>query len=159
MTKTKQCSHCHKRLVANRFSSNARCKSGLASWCKKCASSYADKKRRMNPDPKYRLWLSTYCSAKRRRLEHTICPSDIPTPVFCPLIGIRLDYRRTKGQGKVKHNAATVDRIDNTRGYIPGNIQVLSSRANRVKSDFTLPQLKRLAEAILRLVSSTENSI
>jgi len=35
-----------------------------------------------------------------------------------------------------------MDRIDSTKGYIKGNVKVISTRANTLKGDATIPELK-----------------
>lgn len=43
-------------------------------------------------------------------------------------------------------DSPTLDRLDNTKGYVRGNVIVVSYRANRLKSDATIYELRRLAE-------------
>ena len=40
----------------------------------------------------------------------------------------------------------SLDRIVPDRGYVPGNVRVVSDRANRLKGDRNLEELRRLAE-------------
>jgi hypothetical protein len=37
-----------------------------------------------------------------------------------------------------------LDRIDNSKGYTPSNIQVISWRANRIKADASADELRRV---------------
>ena len=60
--------------------------------------------------------------------------SDITIPSHCPILEIPLIL----GGGD---NAPTLDRIDNDKGYVKGNVHVISYRANRFKSDGTLQEL------------------
>jgi cupin superfamily acireductone dioxygenase involved in methionine salvage len=41
--------------------------------------------------------------------------------------------------------APSIDRIDNTRGYIKDNIIIVSRRANILKKDATIDELRKLA--------------
>lgn len=59
----------------------------------------------------------------------------------CPLLGTPLSYDNRASTG----NAATLDRIDNTKGYVPGNCWVISMLANRIKTNASLEQLETLA--------------
>ena len=63
----------------------------------------------------------------------------------CPLLGIELTYANCKQQ-RVPDNYATLDRIDSTKGYTPGNVQILSFRANTIKGDSTLEELKMITQ-------------
>ena len=55
------------------------------------------------------------------------------------MLGIKLE-RLDK-----RHNGSpSLDRIDNTKGYIKGNVKVISWRANAIKKDATLEELKAL---------------
>lgn len=79
--------------------------------------------------------------AKRAGLPFSLRPSDIQVPEICPVLGIPL-FRTPV---KPSEHSPTIDRIDNSKGYEPGNIVVVSYRANRLKSDATLLELNRLA--------------
>lgn len=95
--------------------------------------------RHTNPE-KY-LLQSSRGNAKKRGIEHTISVSDIVIPELCPvfLIPFRYDTRF----------APSLDRIDNSKGYVPGNVQVISRKANMMKHDATQDELRRFAEWIL----------
>lgn len=78
--------------------------------------------------------------AKKRGLLATIKLEQLlPLPKRCPLLGVDLDYGTVYGPNK-----ATFDRKDSTKGYEPGNVWIISARANTLKSDATLGELKRL---------------
>jgi len=86
-------------------------------------------------------------NAKRRGVEIRLCAADLePLPIRCPVLGLVLDYGyRTKG-GRWQLNSPSVDRIDPSRGYVRGNVQVLSMRANMLKSNATAAELRKVAE-------------
>jgi hypothetical protein len=48
-------------------------------------------------------------------------------------------------------NSPSLDRIDNTKGYVPGNVWVISWRANDLKRNATLEELKLLVAALEEL--------
>lgn len=77
-------------------------------------------------------------------MDATITRYDIEWPEFCPVLGVRLVY--DGGGGVVGPNTASLDRHDNTLGYIPGNVYVISRRANTLKNDATAEEL----EAVVR---------
>lgn len=42
----------------------------------------------------------------------------------------------------------SLDRIDSSRGYVKGNIWVISLRANRIKNDSTVEELRLIADKV-----------
>lgn len=78
--------------------------------------------------------------AKRRALERdtvfNLELSDIDVPWVCPALG-RL-FTRTGIY------APTLDRLIPTLGYVPGNVYVISKRANRIKSDATPKEILKV---------------
>ena len=96
-----------------------------------------------------KLWHSCKQSAKRRNMDFDIEPSDIVIPLFCPIFGIALDTHAESGGGlgydwKINPYRPSVDRIDNTKGYVKGNIHVISWRANSLKRDASISELEKL---------------
>ena len=81
--------------------------------------------------------------AAKRGLAFTITEADLnPLPATCPVLGVTLNYDARIGQTDF---AASLDRIRNAEGYEPGNILIVSHRANRIKSDATPEELARIA--------------
>jgi len=98
-------------------------------------------------NPRKRLIFSTKQSARLKELEHNITEDDLQLPEFCPLIGIKIDY--SAGNGKTMEKPS-VDRIDPSKGYIKGNVELISSLANTMKSKATPEQLIFFAKEILK---------
>ena len=80
--------------------------------------------------------------SKRKNLSVEYYKTLIVT--HCPLLGIELSYE--KFEGNTPNNYATLDRIDSTLGYEEGNVQIISFRANTLKSNATLEELKLLVK-------------
>lgn len=77
---------------------------------------------------------------RRLGLSGTVSLRDLlPLPTVCPLLGLPLHYGPENVPGK-----ATFDRIDPTRGYEPGNVWIVSARANTIKNNASLAELKTL---------------
>lgn len=49
------------------------------------------------------------------------------------------------GRKKSHDTSPTLDRLNNAWGYVPGNIAVISHRANKLKGDATAKELRRIA--------------
>ena len=93
-------------------------------------------------DPKHWLFVKAKGTAKQRGLDWTIVENEIKWPEFCPVLGMKLDY---SGAGKRQENMPSFDRWDTTKGYIVGNVYVISWRANRIKWDCTAKELLAVA--------------
>lgn len=93
--------------------------------------------------------------AAQKGLEFTIDKEDVIIPDVCPLLGIPLICHR--GKGSQQGNSPSLDRIDPTKGYIKGNVWVISNRANTLKNDASLQELELLVEN-LKCFSSSSHS-
>lgn len=100
------------------------------------------------------LWEAAKRRAKQFGFSFSISPNDINIPHVCPLLGIPIDLCSTKKSD----NSPSLDRIDNAHGYVVGNVWVISWRANRLKSDSTLQELKLITEKLeAKLLEKTIN--
>jgi hypothetical protein len=68
-------------------------------------------------------------------------------PEYCKYLGLKLDYGY--GKGSIQPNSPSFDRIDSTKGYVAGNVEVVSNKANTMKSDASPDELVKMAESIL----------
>ena len=79
--------------------------------------------------------------AKSKKIEFNIELSDIVIPELCPVLGLPL---KTTIDGN-RDLSPSLDRIDNTKGYIKGNIQVISFKANNMKCTANKNELIKFA--------------
>lgn len=70
----------------------------------------------------------------------TISAADIVIPSSCPVLGIPI----VAASGRMADTSPTIDRIDPAKGYVPGNVIVISWRANRLRSDGTLNEMRAI---------------
>jgi hypothetical protein len=80
--------------------------------------------------------------AKKYDVPFSITYRDIPIPDVCPVLGIRLE----RNKGKMSRNSATVDRVIPELGYVPGNVIVVSLKANNIKNDATPEEILSVGE-------------
>lgn len=85
--------------------------------------------------------------AKKRGTDFSLTKEDIYVPTHCPILGIKLEVNSNLGKGG-KPSSYSLDRIDNTKGYIKGNVQVISHQANSMKSTATPEELLLFAKWI-----------
>lgn len=82
-------------------------------------------------------------SAKQRNIPFTLTLTELNNltfPISCPVLGIPLKFNR----GSLQDNSYSIDRIDSSKGYEIDNIQVISWRANRLKNNATITELKQI---------------
>lgn len=78
--------------------------------------------------------------AKQKGLDFLIDREDIIMPIQCPVLGMNLEI----GEYKRMPQSPSLDRKDSSKGYIPGNVQVISFRANMLKNNATLEEIEKL---------------
>ena len=118
---------------------------GRLSRCRHCEIS-----KYLNMDPRLKLLYAARSRAKQNGLDCTITVNDIVIPELCPALGIKLEARIGAGRQNRKDigGSPSLDRINNSKGYIPGNVAVISLRANMIKTDATAAELKAVAAYI-----------
>lgn len=77
--------------------------------------------------------------ASRKGLDFNL-ESPPTIPERCPALGLVL----TPG-GRRRDTSPSLDRIDPTRGYVKGNVRVISDRANRLKGNRSIQEVQALS--------------
>ena len=151
----RQCSKCKEFSPVENFSKKRQKKDGLDSWCKNCTRANTKRQREREEynlrQKEYNrlhvektLLYSARLRAARYGLSCTISEEDIIIPKYCPILGIEI----LRGEGSVHPGSPSLDRIIPQLGYVHGNIQVISYKANTMKSDATLKELVSFAKWI-----------
>lgn len=89
---------------------------------------------------------------KSRGQEFTVHYGELDWPEYCPVLGIKLDYFAKSH--RPADNSPSFDRIDNTKGYVTGNVKIISNKANRIKSHGNIEELKKIIAYIEENISS-----
>lgn len=110
--------------------------------CNKAKKARELRERSWKFDSKKIMLNNSKMRAKRSGIEFDLTEDDIVIPENCPVLGIPL-YRCKRENW---NNSPSIDRIDNSKGYIKNNIVVVSRRANVLKKDASIEELKKLAE-------------
>ena len=98
---------------------------------------------------RYSLLKNAKSRAKKKKIPCTITLDDIPSvPEVCPILGIKLTSYKGEGKKGLQPDSPTLDRIIPEKGYIPGNIQIISGRANMIKNDATPSELQAVADYV-----------
>lgn len=81
--------------------------------------------------------------AKKCKVPCTITTDDIIITRRCPVLGILL---KKAAKAKQSNNTASLDRIDPKKGYVPGNVIVMSALANRIKNNANWSQIMKVGK-------------
>ncbi len=82
--------------------------------------------------------------AKKAGKVFDITVEDIPVPTHCPILQIPLI-----AGDKPTPNSPSIDRVDNEKGYVKGNVRVISRAANLLKGECSMADITRLLEYML----------
>jgi hypothetical protein len=96
--------------------------------------------------PWYYLWKSRRAAAKQEGIEFTITVEYVETiwTDVCPILGVPFQIQTKSDPNYNRNLSPSIDRIDPSKGYVEGNVAVISFRANRLKNDGTLEEHRRL---------------
>lgn len=98
----------------------------------------------------------TAASLKKKSLKLGL-PYDLSRDILeqlaidtCPVLGIPLCYTHAQ----IQDDSPSVDRFYPARGYVQGNVFIISAKANRIKNDASLEELLRVAEWMQKIERS-----
>ena len=63
------------------------------------------------------------------------------------MLGIELTFGGTQ---RVSPTSASIDKIDPNKGYVIGNVAVISNKANIIKSNATADEIRKVADWLQR---------
>jgi hypothetical protein len=86
---------------------------------------------------------SKKANAKSRGIEFTVPFGELEFPQVCPVLGLTINYF---AEGERLENSPSFDRIDASKGYVSGNVIIVSWRANRIKNDGTPEEHLKIAQ-------------
>jgi hypothetical protein len=160
----KVCTECRYSKPLEKFARNSHGLYGRASRCKACVNFWRkDYYKTGRPQATLQAWRTSsrgrksqmLASAKQRArdkgIEFSIGIDDFDIPEFCPILGTPL-VMNVDSPGP---DSASLDRIDVAFGYVPGNVQVISYRANRMKNDATPEELLEFADWVRKTFGDT----
>lgn len=86
-------------------------------------------------------------NSKQKKWEFSITFKEVIWNDICPVLGIPINwFNETRGE-----DSPSMDRTDPTKGYVPGNVQIISWRANRIKNDGSAEEHQRIADYLAAL--------
>jgi hypothetical protein len=163
----RKCTQCEENKSFSCFSKKHTGKYGLSSRCKQCClinerlerghgitdiNLLTDKQKKVRKrrvelwkvqsrkNPEKTLLLAAKSRAKAKNLEFNITENDICINKTCPVLGIAIE----KSDKTNNYNSISLDRLDSTKGYTKDNINIISLRANKIKSDATFEEFEAI---------------
>ena len=166
----KRCSSCGKLKDESEFYHYKSSKDGLTHQCKQCMSEYraskrehykeymahrrevdnetikANRRKHYRNHPESRMLMAAKQRAENQGLEFNLTIDDIVIPDKCPLLEVPF----VAGEKGNYEYTPSLDRIDPTKGYIKGNVWVITKRANTMKNSATREELLKFADNIYK---------
>jgi hypothetical protein len=160
---TKECMGCDVIKPVTEFFKRSNGTDGYQSYCKPCSynrrklnknNSPAKKKKKSKSFKKKPSDNAMYLKkmiraaikrAKKAKLPFNIDkldPSMLTIPKTCPILGIPL----FKATGRQSDNSPSLDRIYSDRGYMIDNIHIISWKANRLKNNGNIQELRKIVD-------------
>ncbi len=150
----KICFRCKKEKNKENFTLDNQKKDGLRTYCKECQQNISLQYKEKNRDLlslKQRIFYkkikqeklllkSSKNNARSKNLINELSLEDIVIPEYCPVLNIPL----FKGEKIYSDNSPSIDRVDNSKGYLKDNIIIVSRRANCIKNNATVEELEKI---------------
>jgi archaellum component FlaC len=93
--------------------------------------------------------------ANHKNIEFNLTTEDILIPYFCPILDIEI----FKGTGIFTDNSPSIDRIDNSIGYVPNNIRIISRKANTLKNNASKDEYIKIYDFYSSIASKREEAV
>lgn len=147
---TRKCLECGVIKPLANFNRRLATRGGIDIRCALCRSVQW---RKQATDPEIRArYLYQRLKSKCIKLDipFNLDRSDLVIPAKCPVLGMPLVFAGQKN----KDTSPSVDRIVPSLGYTKGNVIITSFRANRIKSDATVEELKTITDFYAKLLDN-----
>lgn len=150
---TRKCKKCENWIDLSNFSTRI-CKGKenlqVREICKDCSVKFI-KNNNLYSNSEYRKLLyrrnitkhllkNAKVRSKNKNLDFNLNIEDIIIPEICPLLKIPIII----SENKVSDNSPNLDRINNNKGYIKGNVWIISKKANTIKNNATIQEIELL---------------
>jgi len=148
----KKCSMCLQFKDVTEYHKNNQKRDGYASRCILCTSIASNKNnaQRHLDKPWKRALSNSKTRAKKLEILNTLTEEDVKilfeqNSVICPVLKIPMQV------GSDLQSVPSLDRINPELGYIPGNVRLISFRANSLKQDATIEEIKLILKDLRRI--------
>lgn len=151
-TQSKVCRGCDCSKPLHDYPPDKRSKDGKQARCRACINLWM--KDHYRKDPVWSMLRRAKSRAAKEGFDFNLTEDDItPLPEVCPILGVRLRISEVAQDPC----AYSIDRVENSKGYIRGNVAVMSYKANRLKNDGTAEEHEAIA-AWMRKQAANDNT-
>lgn len=133
----RQCLQCGEIKPMLAFHKHAQCRGGYNSICKACRKPRSQA-HYLTTTRELRLFNAAKTRATAKGREFNLELTDIRIPELCPVFHTAMV-------------SPSLDRIDSSKGYVKGNVRVISKRANQLKNNATVEEMEMVLADLIRL--------
>ena len=153
----KICSFCKKKLSIEKFRAVSRKNwRGQYPQCKICESSLMKVKYKKNPIPQ--MLSNAKIRAKQKGVDFNLTSQYLkkifPKDNKCPITGLNFEFGYINKEKINKNNSPSLDRIIPSKGYVIGNVMVISDLMNRMKQDSTFEDIEKLYNFYKKIIKN-----
>lgn len=143
---------CCRNHVCKRRTKNKKCELCAKEICQKFVlankdAAYQQHIARKLANPEKYLLAGATTRSRKYGYPCTITITDIVIPEYCPILNIKLEINT----GRYNYNSPSLDKIIPSLGYVPGNIMVISMRANMIKNNATVTEIEKVYNYLVNL--------
>ena len=149
----KRCTICNKELKWDKFRERKNVgwkdinKKFRYTHCKKCEANVASVKYRKNPIPQ--LFYNIKKRAQKSKVPFNLTVNELKSLLkksgnICPVLGVKMETSEL--HSRKNDFSPSLDRIYPKKGYTKDNIIVISNKANRIKTDATVDEIRKVAD-------------
>ena len=103
----------------------------------------------------HKMWRNAKSRAIKENIPFNIEETDIIIPKYCPILETELVLNKNYKNSNPEHTPS-IDKIDPTKGYVKGNIQIISFKANAMKQNASFDELQKFSKNIPNVVLDGE---
>ena len=155
----KICTSCKKKLSKENFRKINRSNwQGLYPQCKSCENTLMQARYINNPIPQ--MLSNAKIRAKQKGVDFNLTSKYLkkifPKNNKCPITGLNFQFGYKNKEKINKNNSPSLDRIIPSKGYVEGNVMVISDLMNRMKQDSTYEDIEKLYNLYKKLKINNE---
>jgi hypothetical protein len=155
----KICTSCKKKLSKENFRKINRSNwQGLYPQCKSCENTLIQARYINNPIPQ--MLSNAKIRAKQKGVDFNLTSKYLkkifPKNNKCPITGLNFQFGYKNKEKINKNNSPSLDRIIPSKGYVEGNVMVISDLMNRMKQDSTYEDIEKLYNFYKKLKINNE---